>query len=66
MSDRIYFVKPVDFPFPHGGKYRAYLVYEAGQDILDITPLKGFSTMEEAQAYRDTLISKQRKKNRTK
>ena len=66
MSDRIYFVKPVNFPFPHGGKYRAYVVYAAGQDVMDITPLKGFPTLEEAQAYRDKQISKQRKKNRTK
>ena len=66
MSDRIYFVKPVDFPFPHDGKYRAYVVYAAGQDVLDITPLKGFQTLKEAQAYRDNLISKQIKKNRTK
>lgn len=66
MNDRIYFVKPVDFPFPHGGKYSAYVVYEAGQDVLDITPLKGFQTLKEAQAYRDKLMSKQRKKNRTK
>lgn len=66
MSDRIYFVKPVDFPFPHGGKYRAYVVYEAELDIFGITPLKGFPTLEEAQAYRDKLMSKQSKKNRTK
>ena len=66
MSDRIYFVKPVDFPYPHGEKYRAYVVYEVGQDCLDITPRKGFQTLKEAQAYRDKLISKQRKKNRTK
>lgn len=66
MSDRIYFVKPVDFPYPHGEKYRAYVVYEASQDVMDITPLKGFQTLKEAQACRDNLISKQRKKNRTK
>lgn len=66
MSDRIYFVKPVDFPYPHGEKYRAYVVYEAGPDVLYITPLKGFQTLKEAQAYRDKLMSKQRKKNRTK
>ena len=66
MSDRIYFVKPVDFPYPHGAKYRAYVVYEAGQDVFHITPLKGFQTLKEAQAYRDKLMTKQRKKNRTK
>ena len=66
MSDRIYFVKPVDFPFPHGEKYRAYVVYEAGQDIVDITPLKGFQTLKEAQVYHGKMMSKQRKKNRTK
>lgn len=66
MSDRIYFVKPVDFPFPHVGKYRAYVVYEATHDILGVTPLKGFPTLEEAQAYRDKMMAKQRKKNRTK
>lgn len=63
MSDRIYFVKPVDFPYPHGEKYRAYVVYEAGPGIVDITPLKGFQTLKEAQAYRDKLTTKQRKKN---
>ena len=66
MSDRIYFVKPVDFPYPHGEKYRAYVVYEAGPDVLYITPLKGFQTLKEAQAYRDKQIAKQRNKNRTK
>lgn len=66
MSERIYFVKQVDFPFPYGGKYSAYVVYEASQDVMDITPLKGFQTLKEDQAYRDKLMTKQRKKNRTK
>lgn len=66
MSDRIYFVKQVDFPFPHGAKYSAYVVYEASQNVMDITPLKGFQTLKEAQTYRDKLITKQRKKSCTK